>query len=198
MPRTPASSEASRTTAPAPSPKSTQVARSVKSTCRVRASAPTTSARRARPLSIVETALCSANTKLVHAAITSTAGHDAPMACWMSAAVDGKMWSGLEVPTTIRSRSARADTRILERATCRCRSESRRGLALSGDAALPDARPRGDPLVGGVDHRLEVVVGEHLLRQIGADPGDRGVCHGASGPLRPAPRLRARRTSVSV
>ena len=36
---------------------------------------------------------------------------------------------------------------------------------VGGDVALADAGARDDPLVAGLDQRLEVVVGEHLARE---------------------------------
>ena len=44
------------------------------------------------------------------------------------------------------------------------RGHRRRRLVGRGDAPLADAGPRHDPLVGGVDHPLEVVVGQDLRR----------------------------------
>src|SRR5581483_6231265 len=41
------------------------------------------------------------------------------------------------------------------------------------EAALADARPRPNPLVGGVDELGEVVVRDHALRHVAAEPGDR-------------------------
>ena len=53
-------------------------------------------------------------------------------------------------------------------------------LALGGDVALADAATRDDPLVGGLDHLLEVGVGQHLLGKVAARAHDAridGHCH---------------------
>ena len=49
-----------------------------------------------------------------------------------------------------------------------------RRLVGRGDPALADPRPRHDPFVGGVDHPLEVVVGQDLRRGVAAPAGDMG------------------------
>ena len=55
----------------------------------------------------------------------------------------------------------------------------RRGRLVGGrDASLADPRPRHDPLVGRVDHLLEVVVGEDLRRRVAAPAGHMGMTHG--------------------
>src|SRR4029079_12404703 len=44
-----------------------------------------------------------------------------------------------------------------------------------GHPSLADPRPRHDPFVGGVDHPLEVVVGQHLRWGVAAPAADMGV-----------------------
>src|SRR3546814_5839360 len=46
------------------------------------------------------------------------------------------------------------------------------GFAFGRDVALADAGARGDPLVAGVDDLRQVVVGEHLFRQVAAGAGN--------------------------
>src|SRR5690606_20428450 len=46
------------------------------------------------------------------------------------------------------------------------------GLPFGGHPALADAGTRTDPLVAGVDHLGQVVIGDHLLRQVAAGSGD--------------------------
>jgi hypothetical protein len=45
-------------------------------------------------------------------------------------------------------------------------------LVVSGDAALLDTGARGDPLVGCVHQFLEIGVGQHFFRHVGADGGN--------------------------
>src|SRR5690606_2684810 len=49
------------------------------------------------------------------------------------------------------------------------------GFALGGDVPLADAGPGGDPLVAGVDELRQVVVGQHLFRQVAAGTRDAGI-----------------------
>ena len=52
-------------------------------------------------------------------------------------------------------------------------------LAVGSDVALRDAGPLLDPLIAGVDHAGQVVVGHDALGQVGADAADHGSddCH---------------------
>ena len=43
------------------------------------------------------------------------------------------------------------------------------------DMALLDAGALGDPLVGGVDHAREIVIGQHVRRHIAVDAGNGGA-----------------------
>ncbi|KAG1531003.1 hypothetical protein G6F50_016953 [Rhizopus delemar] len=100
----PVSSSALSTTAPAPSPNSTQVVRSFQSTMRVNVSVPITSTCLQSPERMNLSATPNANTKPEQAALTSKAGHPAtPSLAWIRHAVEGKMRSGVVVPTTIMS-----------------------------------------------------------------------------------------------
>src|SRR5690606_1250918 len=46
------------------------------------------------------------------------------------------------------------------------------GLPFGGHPALADTSTRTDPLVAGIDHLGQVVIGNHLLRQVAAGSGD--------------------------
>ncbi len=48
------------------------------------------------------------------------------------------------------------------------RGHAGRRLARPGDAALADTRARDDPFIVGIDHPLEIGVGENLARGVGA------------------------------
>ena len=92
------------TTAPAPSPNSTQVVRSLQSTMRVSVSEPITRAVFTEPEAMNFSATLSAKMKPEQAALTSNAGQPAaPRRACTRQAVDGKMRSGVVVPTTISS-----------------------------------------------------------------------------------------------
>ena len=73
-------------------------------------------------------------------------------------------------------------------------------LALQ-DAPLLDAGPLGDPGIAGIDHARELVIGEHVGRQIAVHPGNRRPdrclrVHGRSGP--PAAFLLANSSTISA
>ena len=86
------------------------------------------------------------------AALTSNAGQPlAPRRCCSRQAVDGKIRSGVVVPSTIRSSSDACDARRFQRARGGVEREVAGGLAFGGDVPLADAGARGDPLVAGVD-----------------------------------------------
>src|SRR5688500_2105219 len=104
--RMPVSLSALSTTAPAPSPNSTHVPRSLQSSMRVSVSAPTTRTVLAAPERMNLSATVRAYTKPEQAALTSNAGQPlAPSRCCNRQAVDGKIKSGVVVPSTIRSSS---------------------------------------------------------------------------------------------
>src|SRR5262249_52120624 len=69
-------------------------------------------------------------------------------------------------------------------------------LALVREAALADPGARDDPLVGGVDPLRELVVRDHPVGRMGAEPRDRDVetrlrraDHPAPAPAKPVPPL---------
>ena len=76
------------------------------------------------------------------------------------------------VPSTIRSSSWAVDAGGFQRAHGGVVGEVAGGLAFGGDVALADAGARGDPFVAGIDELRQVVVGQHLFRQIAAGAGD--------------------------
>ena len=45
-------------------------------------------------------------------------------------------------------------------------------LVLGGDAALFDAGAGSNPIVGGIDHRLQLGVGENAFGNVGANAGN--------------------------
>ena len=91
-----------------------------------------------------------------------------PSASCTATAVAGKVLSGVEVASTIRSIDCGIDPGIGKRRARRIDRQMRGELALGGDVALPDAGALHDPLVGGVDPRRQFGIGQDLLRQIGA------------------------------
>src|SRR6202165_4401645 len=70
---------------------------------------------------------------------------------------------------------SRCDACRLQGAACRLFRQIERRLALRGDVAALDAGAAANPLIGGVDHLLQIEVGDHLLRQIRARAGDTRV-----------------------
>ena len=66
----------------------------------------------------------------------------------------------------------------LQRLACRGQCEVRHGLLGRGDAALADARPLADPLIRRIDRAGELLVRQHPLGRIGAEPGNP---HGDAG-----------------
>ena len=93
------------------------------------------------------------------------------------AAAPGRRWtgngmSGVMVATMIRSiwSAVTPAFSMARRAALAARSEV--NSSGGGDAALLDAGAGGDPLVGGVDHFLQVGVGQDRVGHIGADAGD--------------------------
>ena len=81
-----------------------------------------------------------------------------PSRCWISTAVAGKVWFGVDVASTMRSMSAGRQAGIVERGARRRLAERGGGLVVAGDMALADAGALRDPLVGGLDDALEVGV----------------------------------------
>ena len=98
-----------------------------------------------------------------------------PSAACTCVAVAGKVLSGVEVATMMRSMSpasSPASSSAARAAGC-ARSE-----VVSPSAAMWRSRMPvrcDDPLVGGVDHLGEFGVGEHALRQVGAAAEDDGT-----------------------
>ncbi len=56
------------------------------------------------------------------------------------------------------------------------------GLAIRGQVPPLDARARGDPLLGGVHHRLELAIGQDSFRQVAAGAGNAGIPHATCSP----------------
>ena len=68
--------------------------------------------------------------------------------------------SGVTVPTMMKPMSSGVSPALLDRLERRFLAEVRRRDARIDDVALADAGPLQDPLVGRVDHLLEVGVGQ--------------------------------------
>ena len=160
--------------APAPSPKSTQVLRSVQSTMVLSTSAPITSTVSAMPVAIRPSATCALYSQPLQAAPRSNAmARPAPSAACTSTAVAGSRWSGVAVPSTMRSISL-ADTPAssIARASGGGGEHGER-LVRIGDVALPDAGAVADPGVVGVEPvGREIVVGDGAARHGVAGAGD--------------------------
>ena len=93
----------------------------------------------------------------------------APMASHTAAAVWGSAWSGVQVASTSRPTSSGVRSAAL-RASVTASAASDAVVSVGRDPApLGDARAAADPLVGGVEHRLEVGVG-HDARSGAAEP----------------------------
>jgi hypothetical protein len=65
--------------------------------------------------------------------------------------------------------------RLGERLAGRFKSQVGGGFALGHYVALLDARARGDPLVRGIDERLEVGVGHDAFRRVMAEAPENEV-----------------------
>ena len=83
----------------------------------------------------------------------------------------GKMRSGVVVPTRTKSISLGARPALLERRERGSIREVARRLVVRRDVSLLDAGAGTDPLIGSLDHLLEIEVREDLGRQVfaGAD-----------------------------
>src|SRR5207244_40855 len=66
----------------------------------------------------------------------------------------------------------RRSSRGRERGTARMGREIAREFVIRGDVALADAGALDDPLVAGVDDRLELAIGDEALRQVTARAGN--------------------------
>jgi hypothetical protein len=122
----PAIGTAFSTSAPAPSPNSTQVPRSSQSRMREKVSAPITSAVRAWPRRSALSAIASAKMKPEHTAwMSNAAPRFMPSCAWTLVAVAGKVWSGVAVASTIRSRSLPL---IPARSSARARGDDQRQI----------------------------------------------------------------------
>ncbi len=76
----------------------------------------------------------------------------------------GKIKSGVVVPTTTRSMSFGSKTGVLERGEPSPVGEVAGRFVVCGDVAILDAGATPDPLVRGLDHLLEIRVGEDAFR----------------------------------
>ena len=70
------------------------------------------------------------------------------------------------------------DARGINGIPCSLLSKIHCGLAFDGNVTSFDSRALANPLVGGVDHFLEVFVGNDVFRQVGTGAGN--SCKGHS------------------
>ena len=88
------------------------------------------------------------------------------------AAVDGKVWSGVAVASTIRSRSLPLMPASFERRARGADGEVGGQFAVGGDTALARCRCAGGSSVRGVETPGEFIVGDDPFRQIAAASGN--------------------------
>ena len=81
--------------------------------------------------------------------------------------------SGVTVPTTIKPMSSGVSPAFAIALQRRLLAEIRGRDARIDDVALADAGALQNPLVGGVDHLLEIGVGQHARRHVGRQRRDR-------------------------
>ena len=88
-----------------------------------------------------------------------------PSRFWISTAVAGKVLSGVEVASTIRSMSSGVRPALASAARAARLAQRRRRLVVGRDVALADAGALDDPLVGGLDHAFEIGILHDAARQ---------------------------------
>ena len=139
-------------------------------------SAPITSARRTSPARTYLSAIDSAYMKPAQAVSTLKAGTPRqPRRCCSSTPQLGKIRSGVVVPKAMKSTSSGGDAGRLERAPCGDFRQVDRRFVLRRDVAALDAGTGADPLIGGVDHFLEIVIGHDPIGQARAGAADARV-----------------------
>ncbi len=79
--------------------------------------------------------------------------------------------SGVTVQTRIASSSDAVDAALLERDLGGLDGHVRSGDAGGGDVALRNSDALHNPLVGGVDHLFEILIGQHVGRSVAAQRG---------------------------
>ena len=107
----------------------------------------------------------------------------APIFACTRHAVLGNNMSGVTVPTMITSMSSGVRPALLDRLARRLRRQIARRHAGIDDVALADAGALHDPLVGRLDHLLEVGVGEHARRHVGGQALDLDTADVQNNPL---------------
>ena len=80
-----------------------------------------------------------------------------PSAAWTGTAVAGKVLSGVEVASTMRSIDCASTLASASAARAARIAEVGGQFAVGGDVALADAGALDDPFVGRVDHAREIV-----------------------------------------
>ena len=136
---------------------------------REKVSAPITSARLNAPDRSSPSAVASAKTKPEHTAWRSKAAPWVmPSSACTETALAGKVLSGVEVASTIRSIDCASTWACASAARAACGRQLRGDFAGRGDVAFVDAGALHDPLVGGVDLAREIGVGQDSARQITA------------------------------
>src|SRR5687767_9410330 len=91
----------------------------------------------------------------------------------------------------------RVDPRILERPARGDRGQVGGELALRGNMAFADAGALDDPLVGGVDHRRQIAIRQHLLRKITPNPTNHAALHAPAAFMAGAAGSSGRPTALS-
>ena len=181
MPGGSSSAVAVTTAAPAPSPKMMAVDRSVQSMRSESFSAPITMALREAPARIAWSTVASAYEKPEQAVLRSNApGALMPSVGATRVATFGQRSTEEQVATTTRSMSAGGQAGAGERLLRGGGGHVGHGLLGGGDPPGRDADAVADPLVVGVDHLGEVVVGEHPRRLVVAEADDAGAGHECS------------------
>ncbi len=79
-------------------------------------------------------------------------------------AVDGKILSGVAVPTNDEIDIVAVNTGRLHGALRRDQAHRRRRLAVAGNVSAANAGALANPLVGGIHGLFEIVIGDDLLR----------------------------------
>ena len=136
------------------------------------------------PLSTSLTPACSAKTNPEQPAETSNP--HAPLAPILSCtrhAVEGNIMSGVTVPTMMTSTSVGCDAARGQAFFCGLNADVADAQSLGEHVPLADTGPLDDPLVVGVDHLFEVLIGENLGGNVGAERRNLGAAahHGTNG-----------------
>ena len=137
---------------------------------RVLASAPHTSTFLCAPLSTIFTPACSAYTNPEQPPETSNP--HAPLAPILSCtrhAVEGNIMSGVTVPTMMHSTSLGLNAARRQALLRRLRADVAHAQPLGQHVPLLDPSALHNPLVVGIHHFFEVLIGQNLRRNVGSE-----------------------------